>query len=165
MAVHDNPLMLRQQSRRRKTVALLGCAGAGMLFGMPRPQAQEQPACIARPEQTEGPYFVDTKLNRSDIRTDTASGTISPGIPLVLTFIVSHMDGENCTALRNAHIEIWQCDAHGIYSGVRDPSFDTTGQDFLRGHQETSQTRISWETALWRTLDRPDSSVIMGTIS
>src|SRR5690242_16849526 len=26
------------------------------------------PACIVRPAMTEGPYFVDEKLNRSDIR-------------------------------------------------------------------------------------------------
>ncbi|MFM8423918.1 MAG: intradiol ring-cleavage dioxygenase, partial [Chloroflexota bacterium] len=28
------------------------------------------PACVVRPEMTEGPYFVDEMLNRSDIRSD-----------------------------------------------------------------------------------------------
>ena len=26
--------------------------------------------CVAKPEMTEGPYFVDEGLNRSDIRSD-----------------------------------------------------------------------------------------------
>src|ERR687885_587478 len=32
--------------------------------------AQTAPSCVVRPQQMEGPYFVDEKLNRSDIRTD-----------------------------------------------------------------------------------------------
>jgi len=29
--------------------------------------------CVARPQQMEGPFFVDTGLNRSDIRSDPAT--------------------------------------------------------------------------------------------
>src|SRR5262245_36840997 len=29
------------------------------------------PSCIVRPALTEGPYFVDEKLNRSDVRANT----------------------------------------------------------------------------------------------
>src|SRR5262245_57692952 len=32
--------------------------------------AANMPACVVRPALTEGPYFVDEKLNRSDIRSD-----------------------------------------------------------------------------------------------
>ncbi len=46
------------------------------------------PKCIVTPEQTEGPYFVDEKLNRSDIRTDPADGILD-GLPLQLTLRVS----------------------------------------------------------------------------
>ena len=35
------------------------------------------PDCVVRPELTEGPYFVDAQLNRSDIRSDPASGAVS----------------------------------------------------------------------------------------
>ena len=38
-------------------------------------QATAVPSCVVTPEVTEGPYFVDEKLNRSDIRTDNATGT------------------------------------------------------------------------------------------
>jgi hypothetical protein len=34
-------------------------------------------------------------------------------------------------------VDIWHCDALGVYSDVRDRSFDTTGQKFLRGYQVT----------------------------
>ncbi len=34
-------------------------------------------------------------------------------------------------------MDVWQCDEQGIYSDVKDPSFDTTGKKFLRGYQTT----------------------------
>ena len=36
----------------------------------------------------EGPYFVDEKLNRTDIRVDPNTGSMRPGLPLTLTFNV-----------------------------------------------------------------------------
>ena len=48
------------------------------------PQAlQSTPACVVRPEQTEGPYFVDEMLNRSDIRSDPSDGSVKEGVPCV----------------------------------------------------------------------------------
>jgi hypothetical protein len=34
-------------------------------------------------------------------------------------------------------VDLWHCDAAGIYSDVQDPAFDTRGRKFLRGHQLT----------------------------
>jgi protocatechuate 3,4-dioxygenase beta subunit len=34
-------------------------------------------------------------------------------------------------------VDIWHCDAQGIYSDVQDPGFNTIGQKFLRGYQIT----------------------------
>ena len=34
-------------------------------------------------------------------------------------------------------MDIWHCDAMGVYSGVEDPGFKTVGQTFLRGYQLT----------------------------
>jgi protocatechuate 3,4-dioxygenase beta subunit len=34
-------------------------------------------------------------------------------------------------------VDVWHCDALGVYSGVSDPSFDTSGQFWLRGFQRT----------------------------
>lgn len=90
------------------------------------------PACVVRPEQTEGPYYVDEDLERSDIRSDPASGAVSPGAQLALSFNVVRVSGSACTPLSGAIVDVWQCDAAGVYSDVTGNS-----QKFLRGHQIT----------------------------
>lgn len=45
----------------------------------------------ATPAQTEGPYFVDEKLLRSDIRVDSSNGSVSAGLPTVLGISVSRI--------------------------------------------------------------------------
>ncbi len=92
--------------------------------------------CVARPEATEGPYFVDEMLNRSDVRSDPGTGEVRVGLPLALTFNVSAL-GAACTPLEGAQVDIWHCDASGVYSDVNDRSFSTVGQKFLRGYQAT----------------------------
>ncbi|MBW4507558.1 MAG: intradiol ring-cleavage dioxygenase [Scytonematopsis contorta HA4267-MV1] len=95
------------------------------------------PACIVSPEQTEGPYFVDEKLNRSDIRSDPADGSVKEGVPLKLTLRITGVSGTACTPLVGAIVDIWHCDALGVYSDVTDRSFNTVGKKFLRGYQIT----------------------------
>jgi protocatechuate 3,4-dioxygenase beta subunit len=96
------------------------------------------PSCIVRPALTEGPYFVDEKLNRSDIRSDMKTNTVKPGTQLTLTFNVSRVASSGCTALANAQVDIWHCDAAGVYSDASDPGFGSTkAQNFLRGYQMT----------------------------
>lgn len=135
---------------------LLTSAGALVLAGC-RPRAMAEtgdtapattatavPGCVVRPEQTEGPYFVDTRLNRADIRSDPArDGTVAAGMPLRLSFNVSQLAAATCTPLAGALVDVWQCDALGVYSGVNDPQFDTSGQQFLRGHQITDARGIA----------------------
>jgi protocatechuate 3,4-dioxygenase beta subunit len=94
------------------------------------------PTCVVRPQQTEGPYFVDEKLNRSDIRTDPSDGSVKQGVPLKIAFRVSQVSAA-CTPLRGAIVDIWHCDAEGVYSDVNDRGFSTVGQKFLRGSQAT----------------------------
>ena len=95
------------------------------------------PSCIVRPALTEGPYFVDEKLNRSDIRPEPTTGAVKPGLALVLAFNVARVSAGSCVALQNAQVDIWHCDALGVYSDASDPSFNTKGQKFLRGYQVT----------------------------
>jgi protocatechuate 3,4-dioxygenase beta subunit len=99
--------------------------------------ATPAPACVVKPQQTEGPYFVDEKLNRSDIRSDPANGSVKQGAPLRLIFQVSQIAGSACQPLAGAAIDIWHCDATGSYSDVRDRGSSTVGQKFLRGYQVT----------------------------
>lgn len=101
------------------------------------------PACVVRPEQTEGPYFVDEKLNRSDIRSDPSDNSVKQGVPLRLVFQVSQVSDRTCTPLSNAIVDIWHCDADGVYSDVNDRSFSTVGKKFLRGYQVTNANGVA----------------------
>ena len=91
------------------------------------------PACIVVPELTEGPYYVDEKLERSDIRVDTSDGSTVEGAVLSLDWVVSQVDGNACIPLEGVLVDVWHCDALGSYSDVGDEQ----GHDFLRGYQKT----------------------------
>ncbi len=125
---------------RREALVVLGLSGAGLLAGCRAAagaRASGVPGCVVRPEQTLGPYFVHEGLERADIRSDPSTGKVSGGAPLTLAFLVSRVGESGCAPLAGARVEVWQCDAAGVYSDVKDPGFDTTGQKFLRGHQVT----------------------------
>jgi len=62
---------------------------------------------------------------------------VKDGIPLVITMNVSSISGSACTALSGATVDVWHCDAAGVYSDASDPSFNTKGKKFLRGYQTT----------------------------
>jgi protocatechuate 3,4-dioxygenase beta subunit len=89
--------------------------------------------CVVRPEMTVGPYFVDEKLNRADIRGDRT------GTELQLTLRVYSV-GSSCTPLVGAFVDIWHCDAAGLYSDVA--AEGTAGQTFLRGYQVTDSNGV-----------------------
>ena len=65
-----------------------------------QPAASALPSCIVVPALTEGPYFVEELLNRSDIRSDPSTGTVKDGAKLAIRFAVSELKGTNCTAFR-----------------------------------------------------------------
>jgi protocatechuate 3,4-dioxygenase beta subunit len=101
------------------------------------PQTVALPSCIVRPALTEGPYFVDERLNRSDIRSDPSDGSVREGAPLRLVFNVSRIDSNGCNVFPDAYVDVWHCDGQGVYSDATDRSFNTVGQKFLRGYQVT----------------------------
>jgi protocatechuate 3,4-dioxygenase beta subunit len=143
---------------RRKMLELVGSAAAVSLIGCSRgpggpsgPYTQTTVAgCLVSPEQTEGPYFVDEKLNRSDIRIDPTNGAVSQGTPLRLVLKVNQVANNTCTPLSGATVDIWHCDALGEYSDVRDNpgAFgDTRGRKFLRGYQVTDASgKVEFQT-------------------
>jgi protocatechuate 3,4-dioxygenase beta subunit len=108
----------------------------------------EPVACVLTPEQTEGPYFRDERLNRSDIRPDPTTGEVKEGVPLQLSLTVSQVQGSSCTPISGAAVDMWHCDALGVYSDVSGAGqSDTTGQKFLRGYQLTdSNGRVQFQT-------------------
>jgi protocatechuate 3,4-dioxygenase beta subunit len=141
---------------RREAVALLGIAAPaasatrGWAHSSPESARAAVLPCVVQPEQTEGPYFVDKMLNRADIRTDPATGLAKAGVPLRVTFHVSRTTSNaTCQPLAGALIDVWHCDAQGVYSGVKDPNFDTVGQQFLRGYQVTDERGAATFTTIY----------------
>lgn len=136
---------------RRDALRLLAGGGAAAALAPALPFGWRQPAlaagldtlpaCVVQPELTEGPYFVDLRLNRSDIRGEPGSSEMRPGVPLALAFTVSSVGAGGCTPLPGATVDVWQCDALGVYSGVSDPGFgdSSRAQAFLRGYQTTGE--------------------------
>ncbi len=94
------------------------------------PLAESNLACIVTPAQTEGPYFVNTLLNRSDIR-----GGME-GLPLTVIIRVARVSASGCVPYEGAVVDIWHCNAAGAYSGVSGAGqASTVGQQWLRGYQ------------------------------
>jgi protocatechuate 3,4-dioxygenase beta subunit len=151
-------ILVTRSFSRREVLALIGAIAAVPFVRWARRQSTSEeliststqiqtrtntattPSCVVRPQQTEGPYFVDEKLNRSDIRSDPSDGSVKQGVPLRLVLHVYRIDGSSCAPLPGAFVDIWQCDALGVYSDVLDRVGlfeDTRGKKFLRGYQVT----------------------------
>jgi protocatechuate 3,4-dioxygenase beta subunit len=87
---------------------------------------------------TEGPYYVEG----DKVRRNVTEGR--PGVPLALRLTV--VDVSSCKPIRNAAVDIWHCDAGGVYSGTSVQS--TQDRAFLRGFQRTDRNGL----ALFRTI-------------
>src|SRR5690349_21967259 len=110
------------------SVALYACgAGGDEVTGPPAGATTSLPDCVLTPEQDEGPFYIDLARVRRDIVEDR------PGVPLALALTV--VDADTCEPLRDAAVDIWHCDALGIYSG--EPSEGSAGETYLRGIQLT----------------------------
>ena len=124
-------------STRRGFLTLASASAAGLLqsgraqAATDSTAASADDACILTPQSEEGPYYLDPKLVRADI----AEGR--PGVPLALRLRV--IEAGSCTPIAGARVDIWHCDARGIYSafpGQGDShNIDHTGKTFLRGTQ------------------------------
>jgi len=123
---------------RREALARIGASSAALLTLALPARAAAPPSCFARPQQTEGPFFVEEELDRSDIRSDPRTGAVRPGVPLRLTFNVSRMSGATCVPLAGAKVDLWHCDAAGRYSDARSRGSSSVGEKFLRGYQRTN---------------------------
>jgi len=94
--------------------------------------------CRVATEQTEGPYYFDVDAIRSDIREDR-KGTL-------LRLAIRVRDAESCEPIENAVVDVWHCDALGLYSGFESASQGRPGggggptdeETYLRGAQVTN---------------------------
>jgi protocatechuate 3,4-dioxygenase beta subunit len=141
VAASGPPVPDARLSRRRVLAWLGGLGLAALIPGCADDEPSDSPAaattttaeettattapdCVLTPEVTEGPYYLDLDLMRSDI-TEGRSG-----LPYDLQIMV--VDADSCEAIKDVAVDVWHCDAEGVYSGVQ-------GDDgtFLRGVQVT----------------------------
>jgi protocatechuate 3,4-dioxygenase beta subunit len=135
---------------RRNALSLLAVSATGMLVSReafaqaavvaPSKLITDADVCVITPETTEGPYYFDPNLERTDVTEGR------PGLPTVLKLQVVD---EVCRPLAGARVDIWHCDATGIYSGYagQPGDVDATGETFMRGTQLTGADGVaSFET-------------------
>jgi protocatechuate 3,4-dioxygenase beta subunit len=100
---------------------------------------EQAASCSITPEQIEGPFYIDTDAIRPDIREDRAGELLRVGIRV--------LDRE-CEPVSGALVEIWHCDAEGLYSGYEAASrgtgglADTDDTRYLRGGQVSDSDGI-----------------------
>jgi len=125
--------------RRREMAALsAGALASAFLYacGVAKDEAarsttkgiRTRPDCVLTPEQEEGPFYIDLAQVRRNIVENR------PGLPLALALTV--VDSDTCKPIRGAAVDIWHCDALGVYSG--EPSEGSKGETYLRGIQLTA---------------------------
>ncbi len=97
-----------------------GGSGAGLITGAE--------VCVITPEVAEGPFYFDPTLERADITEGR------PGLP---TRVRLQVVDEQCHPMPGARVDIWHCDALGLYSGYPNQTggVDTSGETFMRGTQ------------------------------
>jgi protocatechuate 3,4-dioxygenase beta subunit len=104
-------------------------------------------ACVKSTNVAAGPFFVDRDI---PMRANLAEG--KKGTPLVLRLRVGLLPDEaaklksgECAALAGAQVDVWHCDAKGIYSGFS--QLGSNGRNFLRGYQLTdSAGEVTFKT-------------------
>ena len=85
--------------------ATLKLQSAAQAHGLPQPKN----VCRLSAQQETGPYYIPGELLRSDI------GEGRAGVPLSLRIVL--LDSRTCTPVPNAAVDLWHCDAVGLYSG------------------------------------------------
>src|ERR1700752_641503 len=122
---------------RRTAVGVLGSLAFGTVAAAWGRLALAQPVCTLTPAQIEGPFYLDQARIREAISED------KPGVPLQLIVRVLEASA-TCAPIPQAAVDVWQCDALGIYSGYEgvaiapghvEPVDDKT---FLRGTHLTA---------------------------
>jgi len=141
---------------RRQAVQAAGVAGAAYVLGSSRlgPFGKSTAIAATRPAQltpelTEGPYWVDTMLHRSQVTSNSHGGGHQAGVPLDL-YINVFDSSDGGRPLDRVAVDIWHANAHGVYSdetsqqaggGTSTASGDTIADNWLRGYQITGRDR------------------------
>ncbi len=131
---HTTPHSLGRRELLVRTAGAFTLIGLGGLATQTA-NAEETSSTVLTPQEEQGPFFVDEKLNRSDLLVDPTNNTMQPGLPLLLYITVSQVTHGVVSPLEGAYVDLWQANAQGLYSD--EASQNTAGQKFLRGYQVT----------------------------
>ncbi len=133
---------------RRDALLLAGQAGLGLAVGGPMSkmlggfgqQTKPRINIVASPQLEEGPFFVEEKLNRFDLTQGSTRPSVLRAVPLEIEITLLKLSKDSAAPLANAQIDLWCCDAIGVYSDVNHPMNheNTAGNPFLRGYQITN---------------------------
>lgn len=122
-------------TRRQALTGTAATLGATLAFGRSgRVQAETTggTVCVLTPEAMQGPFYFDPKLLRAGITEG------KPGAQLEVSLQV--VEAGSCAPLTDARVDIWQCDALGLYSGYDGQATGSSkGETFLRGTQVTDE--------------------------
>ncbi|KAK2761248.1 hypothetical protein FQN54_001770 [Arachnomyces sp. PD_36] len=94
-------------------------------------------ACILQPNVTEGPYWIDGELIRSDVTAGEEG--------VALTVDIQFIDISTCEPLTDVYTDFWHSNATGVYSGIigaanGDPNDETNiDNPAYRGVQKTDE--------------------------
>src|SRR5689334_15437104 len=130
-------------SRRRDMLRTLAVAPVALsLPHVARAVDFKRSACVLSPAMTEGPFFVDERLNRSNLVGNDAGPGLRDALPLSLA--ISVVDAtQDCKPLAGVQVDVWHTDALGRYSDVQ----DQRGRTFCRGFQISDrQGRVTFDT-------------------
>src|SRR5215510_14849087 len=114
--------------RRFLSVGAIGAAGAagiGVLF-TPGVFAQN---LVQTPRQTEGPFYPDKMPLDTDNDLLIINDAITPAVGAV-TYLSGRILDTRGEPIRNAFVEIWQCDNNGAYIHTRTVNRDKRDSNF-----------------------------------
>jgi len=141
----------------RRTLLRTGALAGGLGVVWARVPSASSRAALARAtgcatltqELTQGPFWVDERLERSDVRSDSTTGEVQSGLPLTLTLRLQDA-GADCTPQVGAYVDIWHASAQGEYSDVSGSGNpDNRGEDWLRGYQVSDEAGEVTFTTIW----------------
>jgi protocatechuate 3,4-dioxygenase beta subunit len=123
---------LTRASLLKAAGAAAAALGLGKLGVVEDARAGDTVSCVLTPEQTEGPYYIA----KEKVRRTITDGR--PGTPLTLRLAV--VDAKTCRPIKGAAVDIWHCDASGIYSGF---GAGRASRTFMRGIQRTNANGVA----------------------
>ncbi len=102
---------MKKWSRRKLLAAAgtgIGSAALANTFGSSLWAAEQVKACTLTPELEVGPFYYPYELVRQDIRENKAG--------LALRFALDLRHARTCAPIANAAVDVWHCNAMGLYS-------------------------------------------------